>query len=205
MNVKRLIAIIFGGLLIGFFLGVLNVQVDYWMFVFLVFIAFVLFSYRDVRYMFLSRDVEKIEKYLQKKSVEPYYDFIVQLANKNMGETKKALEKLEQKWKKKERTAVFRANYYLYMKDWKQLKEEITFIPQEEFKHYFLAAIAIEEKNESNFAHSIQHIRKDWMKLSLEAEKAKKEKNEVLAEQKQLDALRATKGIQYYILSKSFD
>ena len=205
MNMKRLIAIIFGGLIIGFLLGVLNVQVDYWMFVLLLFIAFILFSYRDVKYMFLSRDVEKIEKYLQKKSIEPYYDFIVQLANKNMKKANDALVRLEEKWKKKERTAVFRANYYLYMKDWNNLKKEIEFIPQEEFKHYFQAAIALEEKNETNYAHSIKQVRKEWMRLSLEAERALKEKNIALAQQKQKEALQSTKGLQYYILSKSFE
>lgn len=205
MNFQKLSAIIIGGFLLGIFLGIINVQFSFWYFILLLIIAFILFSYKDIQYMFLSKDVKKIEKYLEKKKKEPYYDFVLKLANKDMKGAKTALENIEAKWKNKKKTAVFIANYYLYMKNFYKVKDELEYINQTEFRHYFLTAIAIHEKDQEAYEVNKKHLKKDWMIYSLEAEHAKKQKNHQLAEELQQKALESVKGLQYYILYKEYE
>jgi hypothetical protein len=200
---KNLLFLIVGGFAIGIILGVLNVQFDFWVFVVLLILAFIALSYRDVKYMFLSKDVEKIEKYLVKKRNEPYYGFILELANGNLTGAKKELEDLEKKWKGK-KTAVFRSQYYLRVGNLQQAKEEVKLIDQDEIKTYILAAVAVEEKDTKKAEELKQQLRKEWMKLAIETELAIHQKNFTLANEKKKQALASTKGLQYFMLYKEF-
>ncbi|KMJ58317.1 hypothetical protein AB685_10435 [Bacillus sp. LL01] len=200
---KNLLLLIVGGFAIGIILGVLNVQFDFWVFVVLLILAFIALSYRDVRYMFLSKDVEKIEKYLEKKRREPYYGFILELANGNLPGAKKELEELERKWKGK-KTAVFWAQYYLRVGNYAQAKEKVARIDQAEIKTYVLAGIAAGEKDYKKAEELKNQLKKDWMKYAIETEIALNRKNYTLAKEKKEQALESTKGLQYYMISKEF-
>lgn len=200
---KNLFLLIVGGFAIGIILGVLNVQFDFWVFVVLLIFAFIALSYRDVRYMFLSRDVDKIEKYLEKKRSEPYYGFILELANGNLPSAKKELEELERKWKGK-KTAVFWAQYYLRVGNYAKAKETVSKIDQAEIKTYVLAGIAAGEKEYKKAEDLKSQLKKDWMKYAIETEVALNQKNYTLAKEKKELALQSTKGLQYFMISKEF-
>ncbi|MCM3616615.1 hypothetical protein M3936_03365 [Sutcliffiella horikoshii] len=200
---KNLLLLIVGGFAIGIILGVLNVQFDFWVFVVLLILAFIALSYRDVRYMFLSRDVEKIEKYLEKKRREPYYGFILELADGNLPAAKKELEDLERKWKGK-KTAVFWAQYYLRVENYVKAREKAAKIEQAEIKTYVFAGITVGEKEYKKAEELKGQLKKDWMKYAIETEVALQQKNYTLANEKKELALQSTKGLQYYMLYKEF-
>ncbi|TYS61269.1 hypothetical protein FZC74_03060 [Sutcliffiella horikoshii] len=200
---KNLLLLILGGFAIGIILGVLNVQFNFWIFVGLLVLAFIALSYRDVTYMFLSRDVEKIEKYLEKKRHEPYYGFVLELADGNLTGAKKELDELERKWKGK-KTAVFWAQYYLRDGNYTKAKEQVVKVDQQEIKTYITAGIAVAEKDYKKAEELKGEVRKDWMKFAIETELALSRKNYVLAKEKKEQALAATKGLQYYMMSKEF-
>lgn len=201
---KNLLLLIIGGFAIGIILGVLNVQFDFWVFVVLLILAFIALSYRDVRYMFLSKDIEKIEKYLGKKRHEPYYGFILELANGNLPAAKKELDELERKWKGK-KTAVFWAQYYLRVGNYAQAKEKVAKIDQADIKTYVLAGIAAGEKDDKKAEDLKNQLQKDWMKYAIETEVALNHKNYSLAKEKKELALQSTKGLQYYMIYKEFE
>lgn len=200
---KNLLLLILGGFAIGIILGVLNVQFNFWIFVVLLVLAFIALSYRDVKYMFLSRDVEKIEKYLKKKRHEPYYGFVLELADGNLTGAKKELEELERKWKGK-KTAVFWAQYYLKVGNYTKAKEQVVKVDQHEIKTYITAGIAVAEKDYKKAEKLRGEVRKDWMKFAIDTELALSRKNYTLAKEKKEQALAATKGLQYYMMSKEF-
>lgn len=201
---RSLLILILVGFTVGIALGFMNVQFNFWIFVVLLIIAFFALSYRDIRYMFLSKDVDKIEKYLKKKSHEPYYGFILELANGNLPEANRQLEELDRKWKGK-KTAIFRAQYYLRMKNLAKAKEEVAFIDQVEIRNYVRATIAVEEKDTRTVEELKPMLRKDWMKLVIETEQALKRKNYVLAKEKKEEALASTKGLQYFMIYKEYE
>ncbi|NLP50645.1 hypothetical protein [Bacillus sp. RO1] len=200
---KNLLLLILGGFAIGIILGVLNVQFNFWIFVVLLVLAFIALSYRDVKYMFLSRDVEKIEKYLDKKRHEPYYGFVLELANGNFTGAKKELEELERKWKGK-KTAVFWAQYYLRVGNYSKAKEQVAKVDQAEIKTYLTAGIAVAEKDYKKAEVLKDEVRKDWMKYAIDTELALSRKNYTLAKETKEQALASTKGLQYYMMFKEF-
>ncbi|NMH73238.1 hypothetical protein HF078_09150 [Bacillus sp. RO2] len=200
---KNLLLLILGGFAIGIILGVLNVKFNFWIFVVLLVLAFIALSYKDVKYMFLSRDVEKIEKYLDKKRHEPYYGFVLELANGNLTGAKKELEELERKWKGK-KTAVFWAQYYLRVGNYSKAKEQVAKVDQAEIRTYITAGIAVAEKDYKKAEELKGELRKDWMKFAIDTELALSRKNYTLANEKKEQALASTKGLQYYMMFKEF-
>ncbi|WP_223700519.1 hypothetical protein [Sutcliffiella deserti] len=201
---KNLLILIVIGITIGIVLGFMNLQFNFWIFVILLIFAFFVFSYKDIRYMFLSKDVDKIENYLVHKKHEPYYGFILELAKGNMPEAKRQLDELEKKWKGK-KTAIFRAQYYLRVDLVEKAKEEVALIDQEELKNYVLAAIATIEKDDKSVEEFKVKLKKKWMVLAIETEQAKRKKNYSLAREKKEQALAATKGIQYFMIYKEYE
>ncbi|QFT88568.1 hypothetical protein FIU87_07935 [Bacillus sp. THAF10] len=201
---KNILFLIVGGFAIGIILAFLDIQFHFWGFVVLLILAFFAFSYRDIRYMFLSRDVEKIEKYLEKKRREPYYGFVLELANGDLGKAKNELEELERKWKGK-KTAVFWAQYHLKAKNLEKAKEIVEKVEQTDIRTYIQAGILIEEKRFKQAEDLIALLPKDWMKLAMQLEIAQKKKDIALAKQKRQEVLSVTKGLQYYMLYKEFE
>ncbi|WP_404449585.1 hypothetical protein LG307_07905 [Sutcliffiella horikoshii] len=200
---KNLLLLILGGFAIGIILGVLNVQFNFWIFVVLLVLAFIALSYRDVKYMFLSRDVEKIEKYLEKKRHEPYYGFVLELANGNLTGAKKELDELERKWKGK-KTAVFWAQYYLRVGNYTKAKEQVVKVDQAEIKTYITAGIAVALKDYKKAEELKGEMRKEWMKFAIDTELALSQKNYTLAKERKEQALASTKGLQYYMMSREY-
>ncbi|MEA3321836.1 MAG: hypothetical protein U9Q88_17740 [Bacillota bacterium] len=200
---KNLLLLILGGFAIGIILGVLNVKFNFWIFVVLLVLAFIALSYKDIKYMFLSRDVEKIEKYLDKKRHEPYYGFVLELANGNLTSAKKELEELERKWKGK-KTAVFWAQYYLRVGNYSKAKEQVATVDQADIRTYITAGIAVAEKDYKKAEELKGELRKDWMKFAIDTELALSRKNYTHAKEKKEQALASTKGLQYYMMFKEF-
>ncbi|CAG9620617.1 hypothetical protein [Sutcliffiella rhizosphaerae] len=201
---KNILLLIVGGFAIGILLAFLNIQFNFWGFVVILILAFAALSYRDVRYMFLSKDIDKIERYLEKKRHEPYYGFILELANGNLSLAKNELDELERKWKGK-KTAVFWAQYYLKAKNLSKAKEKLEQIEQVDIRTYIQAGIAVEEKNFKVAEEFKSLLSKDWMKLAIELEMALGRKNYSLAKEKKEQALAVTKGLQYYMLYREFE
>ncbi|MFE7061269.1 hypothetical protein ACFVAD_03815 [Sutcliffiella sp. NPDC057660] len=201
---KHLLLLIVIGFAIGIVLGFMNIAFNFWIFVALLVVAFFALSFQDIRFMFLSRDVVRIEKYLQKKRHEPYYGFILELANGNLPEAKKQLEDLEKKWKGK-KTAIFRAQYYLRAGNIVRAKEEVELIDQQDMKNYVLAAIAAMEKDDAKVEELKGSLKKDWMNHVIETERAKNKKNFALAKENKELALASTKGLQYFMIHKEYE
>lgn len=201
---KHLLLLIVIGFAIGIVLGFMNIAFNFWIFVALLVVAFFALSFQDIRFMFLSRDVVRIEKYLQKKRHEPYYGFIFELANGNLPEAKKQLEDLEKKWKGK-KTAIFRAQYYLRVGNIISAKEEVELIDQQDMKNYVLAAIAAMEKDDAKVEELKGSLKKDWMRHVIETERAMNKKNFALAKENKELALASTKGLQYFMIHKEYE
>lgn len=201
---KHLLLLVVIGFAIGVVLGFMNISFNFWIFVGLLVVAFFVLSLQDIRFMFLSKDVEKMEKYLIKKKHEPYYGFILELANGNLPEAKKQLEDLEKKWKGK-KTAIFRAQYYLRVGNIVMAKEEAVLIEQPDMKNYVLAAIAAMEKDDAKVEALKTALKKDWMKHVIETEKAINKKNLSVAKEKKEAALASTKGLQYFMIYKEYE
>lgn len=201
---KHLLLLIVIGFAIGIILGFMNIAFNFWIFVALLVLAFFILSFQDIRYMFLSKDVDRMEKYLHKKRHEPYYGFILELANGNLPEAKKQLEDLEKKWKGK-KTAIFRTQYYLRVGNIVMAKKEAELIEQPELKNYINATIAAEEKDDAKVEELKGTLKKDWMKHVIELERAKNQKNFSLAREKKDLALASTKGLQYFMIYKEYE
>ncbi|MGM0838999.1 MAG: hypothetical protein ACQEV7_22910 [Bacillota bacterium] len=201
---KHLLLLIVIGFAIGIVLGFMNIAFNFWIFAGLLVVAFFVLSFQDIRFMFLSKDVKRIEKYLEKKRHEPYYGFILELANGNLPEAKKQLEDLEKKWKGK-KTAIFRAQYYLRVGNIVRAKEEAELIDQSDMKNYVLTAIAAMEKDDEKVEELKGTLKKDWMRNVIETERAKNKKNYALAKENRDLALASTKGLQYFMIYKEYE
>lgn len=72
-------------------------------------------------------------------------------------------------------------------------------------KSYYLALINIEERQFNAAWQWIERLNKKWMKEALLAEIALKKEEKDVAKKHAKSALKHTKGIQYYILKKTYE
>ncbi len=149
-------------------------------------------------------DVKKIEKFLKNKKKNPYYNLIYALANNLDNEVEEATNILLKKYQQKHRQALFKTIYALYKKEISIVKQEIEHIKPVNYRQYYQAIILIEEENFSDAKQLINQISIPWMKSALLSDIENKLRNNEKAMCFAKEALKQAKGLQKYILYKTY-
>ena len=155
-------------------------------------------------YLYRSKNMEKLEKFLVKRQRHPYYQFVYGMANKNDSLIEEAFTKLQKKPRRKSFQAYIQTCYALYKRNTEEAKKFVNGIQRVTLKNYYQVAIALEENNLQEAKNLMQKPLKPWMIHTLSADLEKRQGNLDKASEHANKALELTRGLQYYILVKVF-
>lgn len=155
----------------------------------------------------LSRDINRIEKYLVKKKHgkrrQPLL-FFYAVANQMDNEVEEVYHKLISKTKNPHKKSAFNTVYALYKNDLEMAKNNVQLLKQETYRVYYKALILIEE-NELNEAKNLgSQIKSESLKDIIQAEIFLKENNMEKVKEHYEKALRSSKGLGYYSVYKRY-
>lgn len=152
-----------------------------------------------------TRNMAKLEQIFNKNKKHPYYSFVHALS---LNEDKRVIisyRKLMKRKKYQSQFPIFTILFSLYFGKTLGLREEAEKIKHSEMKYYYLALINIEERLFHDAQQWMTRINKKWMKEALLAEIAIKKEEKDVAKKHAKSALKHTKGIQFYILKKTYE
>jgi hypothetical protein len=168
-------------------------------------LIFLFMMYPILRMTLFETNIEKIEKFILKNKKDPNFYIIYALANELDDEVDHLTDKLVKKSALSSRRATYQVIRDIYFKDFSAAKLQLKEIKSLQFKYYYEALIALEEENYSEANQLIEKITTAWMKDALLAEREKKQNNLTKAKEYAGKAKQKTKGLQHYLLHKTYE
>lgn len=167
-------------------------------------IVFFGLTFPQLKMAFWETDLNKIEKFLINNKKNPNYQLFYALANNLDEEVEDAIEKLLSKYKNKHKQALFKVIYAFYKKEIVTAKQEIEYIKPANYMRYYKSTLLLEEGNLNEAKQLIEEISIPWMKYALLSELENKLNNPEEAIRLAKMALDQVKGLQKYILYKTY-
>ncbi len=161
--------------------------------------------YPIIRITFFETNIAKIEKFLLNNKRNPNFYITYALANELDEDIDHYTDQLLKKTKQPSRQAIYKIIRALHFKDLSEAKQEIEHVVEPDYKQYYQALIYLEENNITEADHWIEKVSKGWMKHALLAEREKKQGNFEEAIAHATKAKQQTKGIQHYLLHKTYE
>ncbi|MBD8068789.1 hypothetical protein [Bacillus sp. PS06] len=150
-------------------------------------------------------NMDKIERFLLKNKKNPNFYMIYALANEIDDEVKDITEKLVKKSKQESRQAMYKVVQALYFKDVAEAKLHINQIKPVHYRLYYQASILLEEGDLDGAVELMEKLPSQWMKDAILAEHAKKLNNLATAKDYANKAMLHSKGLQRYLLHKTYE
>ncbi|WP_456277872.1 hypothetical protein [Bacillus sp. AK128] len=150
-------------------------------------------------------NIDKIERFLLKNKRNPHFYMVYAMANELDEEVRSITAKLLQKYKQKSRQATYKVGEALYFKDFVVVKSQLEHIKSPTYHFYYQAIILLEENDIEAANEVIDKITTKWMKNGLLAEREKKLNNITQAKQYAETAIQQTRGLQRYLMHKTFE
>lgn len=162
-------------------------------------------TYLFVYPVYLEKNVNRIEAFIEKRRKNPLYKLYYGMGNRIDKDVKEATEMLLQKYKQPARQAIFKTLLALYEDDILRAKRDIEDIHPPQYKYYYQTIVAIEEGNMERATELKELVKTEWMKHALAAGIANKAGNhkEYLAEIQK--AFEKTRGLQRYVIYKQYE
>ncbi|MFE8694757.1 hypothetical protein ACFYKT_00130 [Cytobacillus sp. FJAT-53684] len=155
--------------------------------------------------LFWETNIEKIERFLLKNKKNPNFYIVYAMANENDEDVKNLTEKLLQKYPQKSRQALLKTGEALYFKNITAAKSEVDHIKPLSHRLYYQAIILIEDGDMEGADEVIEKITTKWMENALLAEREKKLNNLSNAKKYAKKAKQHSKGVQRYLLHKTYE
>jgi len=152
-----------------------------------------------------TKNMNNLEKLFKKNDKHAYYSFIYAISNKDDKRMITSYRKLIKQKKYQPQYALFTIMFSLYFGKTLGLREEVEKINQPERKTYYQTLVLIHENKLEEAKNTMKAIKKKWMKEALLAEIASREGDDKMAKEHAKSALKHTKGIQYYVLKKTYE
>ncbi|UHA73665.1 hypothetical protein [Paenibacillus sp. 481] len=179
-------------------------DVETWL-VFVTIFGVVLFGFIPTVYTILwTTNVNRIEKYLlnEKQNVDIY--LIYALGNQHDDEVKRCIEQILHKHKQPDRQALYKVLHALYKKEILTAADEIEYIKPLVYKQYYKSIMLIEQGQFDAASRLIEQISKPWMKYALLSELELRQHNREQALHFAKVALDRVRGLQRYVMYKSY-
>ncbi|MFC4321428.1 hypothetical protein [Litchfieldia salsa] len=171
--------------------------------VFLLILAIVF--YPILHTVLFETNIDKIERFLLKNNKNPNFYMIYALANEMDDEVKELTDKLLKKSNQESRQAMYRVVQALYFKDIAEAKLHVSKIKQLHYRLYYQSIILLEEGDLDGAVELMEKLPSPWMRDVILAEHAKKLNNLPTAKDYAKKALLSSKGLQHYLLHKTFE
>ncbi len=171
-----------------------------------VFIIILIFILGPILYTtILQTDVDKLERFLLKNKKDPNFYIIYSLANELDEEVDDITEILLHKYKQVPRQAMYSVVRALYLKDLQEAKLHVRQIKPLKYSLYYQSIISIEEGDFDVAEDLMKQIKTKWMTHALLAEMEQKRNNITEARSHALQARSSSRGLQRYILHKTYE
>ena len=174
-------------------------------FVFAFIIIFAIVMYPILKISFWETNLEKIENFLVKNKKNANFYIIYALANKTDDEVKSITNKLVAKTKNKSRIAHYKMMEAIYFKDLTAARKIVVDIVDPKYRNYYEAMIAIEDGDEKRAEELMKEIPNNWMYYALLVVHEQKKNNLAKAKKYAQKAIEETKGLQRYLLHKTYE
>ncbi|MFS0865482.1 hypothetical protein [Fredinandcohnia sp. 179-A 10B2 NHS] len=168
-------------------------------------ITFILGFYLFVFPIHMEKNVEKLEKFIEKRRKNPIFKLYYGIGNRIDQDVKEATDILLKKYKQPARQALFKTLFALYEKDILRAKDDVEEIKPPEYKRYYQAVIATEEGNIEKAEALVKEIKSEWMRHALLAGIAEKNNDQNSFKEHIQKAFEKTRGLQRYIIYKQYE
>nr|WP_106779812.1 hypothetical protein [Lysinibacillus timonensis] len=173
-----------------------------WVVFIFVFIAF-LYMFGEMLYLLYgTKNMKKVEKFLEGKRNEPIYAFVYAQANGTKEEQLASIEGILKKYTQQNVQYHYRFIREMLNKDYTAALEEADHIGKEPIMSYSKALVFATQGNKEQAL--TYHLPNKWMSEAILATIAKVENNEADFKTHKENAIQAARGIQRYVISHSF-
>ncbi|MDP9675764.1 hypothetical protein J2W97_001759 [Paenibacillus jamilae] len=171
----------------------------------IIFILIFLILYVPILFTVLwDSNLKRIEKFLMSRKSKPEYHLFYALAHEIDEEVEDSIRLLLQKYKGIHKQALYKTVLAFYKKEILTVKEEIEFIKPLAYKNYYRAIVCMEEGSNAEAHRIIHDIPTTWMKNALLSELELKSNHYSAALKLAQQALHQSKGLQKYVLFKTY-
>ncbi|MDQ8734234.1 hypothetical protein [Paenibacillus sp. LHD-38] len=154
--------------------------------------------------LYFSRDMARVEKILYKQK-HPYYTALLDITRGNYDEAYKKIERLKNWGRQQQMRALLKAALYLERNNLSSAKRETEMIKNPEVRSYNYALIALMEIQWESYRMYKSKLKNKVFLYILEAEEEYKKGNMEKAEQLGNLAIKASKGLQKYLMLTSLE
>jgi hypothetical protein len=156
-------------------------------------------------YAYVAKNSKSLESFLRRRKRDPYCRFIFAIGNKNDKEVIEAYRMLIRKKKYKNHFPLFTVIFSLYFEKTDGLEEEVNKIKPTQIRLYYEIMLMIQKTEGKRIEKEIYTIKRKWMKEALLAELERKRGRVDKEIGHAKSALKAARGLQYYILKKEYE
>ncbi|KEF36892.1 hypothetical protein M670_03806 [Schinkia azotoformans MEV2011] len=153
----------------------------------------------------LETDIDKIEKFLLKNKRNPNFYIVYAMANRLDKDVRDLTEKLLKKYKSPSRQAHYKIAEALYFKNFSVIRSQVEQIKNPSYQSYYQAIVLLEDGDINGANNAIEKISSKWMKNALLVEREKKLNNLLDAKSYAEKAILHSKGLQRYLLHKTYE
>lgn len=157
------------------------------------------------RILYFSNNLKEIEEFLLKNRKNPEYQLFYGVANYIEADVQEAIQKLLKNPMLRLQFPIYETIRALFNEEFSLAKEHIEKIKPVVYRNYYRAIILIEEDRLEDANKVIKSIHKPWMVEALKVELAKKTHQPKIAEEHAIKAIQHAKGLQKYVLAKTFE
>ncbi|MDQ8738708.1 hypothetical protein [Paenibacillus sp. LHD-38] len=205
MNLIRFVFLFIISIGIGLLVGFYEIELSIFVFIPIV-LGITVLIYLDQIISFLvlyfSRDMDRVEKFLYKQK-HPYYTALLDITIGNYDEAYKKIERLKSWGRQQQMRALLKAALYLERNNISAAKRETEMIKNPEVRSYNYALIALMEIQWETYRIYKSKLKNKVFLYILEAEEEYKKGNMEKAEQLGNLAIKASKGLQKYLMLTS--
>ncbi|WP_442593528.1 hypothetical protein [Neobacillus sp. D3-1R] len=164
-----------------------------------------IFIFFNPRLVYFSNNLKEIEKFLIKNRKIPEYQLFYGAANHIEEDVREAIGKLLKNSILRSQFPTYETILALFNKDVEEAKRHIEKIKPLQYQLYYRAIILTEENQLEEARELVKRMNKLWMIEAVKVELAKKDDQPKIAEEHAKKAVSLARGLQKYVLAKTFE
>lgn len=150
--------------------------------------------------IYKSRNLKLIHQYLTNHRSKPIFGYAYALAHETDEEIINSLNRVLKSYSSAEVQEVYKANLYIYQKDWRNLIEASNTMGDSSYKNYYAGIGYTMSNNMEKSSECLSKLRTPWMSHSLKAMIAIKQKKKDVFEREAALSTKQAVGMQKHVL-----
>jgi hypothetical protein len=166
----------------------------------LIFLVTIVFLVPLLNNLYMTKNMDGVEKFLKARLNQPLFSFYYFLANNQMEEAFDALQLVLKKYRAPQYQAAYKLAYALGRNDLSSEQESLEQMKHKQLKLYYEGLLAVEKGDFRTAQEKANEASKPWMKEVILAKIHGKQGNEEEEKSHIEKAISLTRGVQRYLL-----